>query len=629
MSNQAETRQSDKAWQPDCRFPAKSFLPLSSCRGIIMKIIASLITGWIILCSPVLLLAKDIGSDTFPLQAGETTTNVIPLSKKEKRQAEAFTEFAVGYYQLRKERTFSKETTEHFLNALKNDPLSDIPLKMLIGAWGAAPDRDKLRENLLPLAKKYPQALRINLLVAELLNIQEKYDQSKPILEASYETIAELPDAEKAGNKDIFELVATLGALYGQMKIFDEGEDFFDEVLDDEVFADNMKVRMAAVLFYSLQADQGEDGWFIFESRKERCRRKLETNLQVIEKLWQEKAAQVFAQEGILPVIELSPLFKVYKRYNMLDRGEDLLLDTLLYDPANQRVLLFLTAVLADAGKYHEAWRIWDIITKQSSEQPEFHFEQGRMALLARNYDQAVKAFEWYLLLRPDDPTALYQLGLVYFDTHRNDKAIYKLQKISKMPEAYYLISLCHHRKSRYQQAAEALAEAERIAKKEAIKDFLNREFYLTYASFCEKAKDIPKTVSILQELREQHPDDAEIANFLGYLWADRDEHLEEAKKLIEIALEKEPENAAFLDSMAWVLYRLGKPEEAVRFIADSLEHEGDLPDAVISDHAGDIYLQLGKKDLALKYWRLADETVSDDLNREAVREKIKQLTEK
>ena len=91
--------------------------------------------------------------------------------------------------------------------------------------------------------------------------------------------------------------------------------------------------------------------------------------------------------------------------------------------------------------------------------------------------------------------------------------------------------------------------------------------------------------------------------NYLGYMWVDRGLKLSEAKQLIEKALEIEPENAAFLDSLGWAFYKLNKPQEALSWLLKAVEHSEEA-DATLYDHLGDIYAALNQVDRAREAWR-------------------------
>ncbi len=86
----------------------------------------------------------------------------------------------------------------------------------------------------------------------------------------------------------------------------------------------------------------------------------------------------------------------------------------------------------------------------------------------------------------------------------------------------------------------------------------------------------------------------AEALNYLGYMWADLGNNLEEALELIQRAVDLEPDNAAYLDSLGWVLFRLGRAEDAVIWLERAVELSSE-PDPTLYDHLGDVYEALGR----------------------------------
>ena len=95
----------------------------------------------------------------------------------------------------------------------------------------------------------------------------------------------------------------------------------------------------------------------------------------------------------------------------------------------------------------------------------------------------------------------------------------------------------------------------------------------------------------------------AEAMNYLGYMWAEKGMKLEQARTLIEKAVQLEPKNAAFLDSMGWVLFKLNQPKEALGYLLKAIEHI-EKPDPTIYDHLGDVYADLNQMDQAGEAWR-------------------------
>ena len=79
----------------------------------------------------------------------------------------------------------------------------------------------------------------------------------------------------------------------------------------------------------------------------------------------------------------------------------------------------------------------------------------------------------------------------------------------------------------------------------------------------------------------------------------------EEAREMIEKAVNLEPTNSAYLDSLGWVLFKLDQPAEALPHILKAIEHN-DEPDATLYDHLGDIYAALKKTEKAREAWQKA-----------------------
>jgi Flp pilus assembly protein TadD len=102
---------------------------------------------------------------------------------------------------------------------------------------------------------------------------------------------------------------------------------------------------------------------------------------------------------------------------------------------------------------------------------------------------------------------------------------------------------------------------------------------------------------------------------------ADHDVRLEEAEGMIALAVQKEPDNGAFIDSMGWVYYRLGRLDEARRLLERAVDLTGNDP--VVREHLGDVYKSLNLKDLAMEQYRLS---LATDSGNQRVRNKLRAL---
>ncbi|NJL30976.1 MAG: hypothetical protein HC898_04745 [Phycisphaerales bacterium] len=116
-----------------------------------------------------------------------------------------------------------------------------------------------------------------------------------------------------------------------------------------------------------------------------------------------------------------------------------------------------------------------------------------------------------------------------------------------------------------------------------------------------------------LHRVLKLKPDDGPALNALGYGWADQGIQLPQAKAMIEKALSQEPENPAYLDSMGWVEYKLGRFPQAVEWLTKArMRPGGDHP--VILDHLGDALWRAGRKTEALRYWQVALDGITPDM---------------
>lgn len=126
----------------------------------------------------------------------------------------------------------------------------------------------------------------------------------------------------------------------------------------------------------------------------------------------------------------------------------------------------------------------------------------------------------------------------------------------------------------------------------------------------------------------KENPEDDLFLNNLAYIYALRGVKLDEAEKMARAALKNDPENAAYLDTMAWVLYRQKKYAEAVPFIEKAIRSfAGKGEESFESlDHAGDIYHALGRTEDAKAFWQRALKCAKTPQEKDAVTKKLANL---
>lgn len=126
-----------------------------------------------------------------------------------------------------------------------------------------------------------------------------------------------------------------------------------------------------------------------------------------------------------------------------------------------------------------------------------------------------------------------------------------------------------------------------------------------------------------LRRVLEIDPDNSGALNDLGYLLAEDGRDLEAARRMTERAVRQEPDNAAYVDSLGWALFRLGRLDEAQKYLERAARLRPDDPE--ILEHLGDVYRARGDHGAAQRAYRRALE--SDEEDSEALERKLAALT--
>ena len=149
------------------------------------------------------------------------------------------------------------------------------------------------------------------------------------------------------------------------------------------------------------------------------------------------------------------------------------------------------------------------------------------------------------------------------------------------------------------------------------------RQARMVLSSLCVSEGRVKEAVEWLEQVLDEYPENPGALNDLGYLWADENQHLDRAHRMVQQAVESDPENGAYRDSLGWVLYRRGQYDEAVPELEKAVEME---PDPVVLDHLGDAYWKANQQEKARTTWdRAAAELEADGKYDEAakIREKM------
>jgi len=188
------------------------------------------------------------------------------------------------------------------------------------------------------------------------------------------------------------------------------------------------------------------------------------------------------------------------------------------------------------------------------------------------------------------------------------EKALTNIRSIEKPKDA--------NRNILIQAEAEILIEEERFEEalsvfNTAIEEQSHPDLLYSRAMLAEKIDRFDILESDLMSIIEKDPSNAAALNALGYTLADRGERLEDAYNYIKRAYELSPGDFYILDSMGWVLYRLGRLDEAIDFLRKAIDLRND-PE--VAAHLGEVYWVMGNEKAAKNVWETAlKATPADD----------------
>lgn len=126
-------------------------------------------------------------------------------------------------------------------------------------------------------------------------------------------------------------------------------------------------------------------------------------------------------------------------------------------------------------------------------------------------------------------------------------------------------------------------------------------DFLYDAAMIAQESGDSKKSETYLLELLDINPDHVQASNALGYLWADQNRRLPEARALLEGAYRLAPLDPYVLDSMGWLCYREGKFDEAAEFILLSLKRQFDVE---VAEHLIEVLVAAKRNDEAASLWQ-------------------------
>jgi len=190
--------------------------------------------------------------------------------------------------------------------------------------------------------------------------------------------------------------------------------------------------------------------------------------------------------------------------------------------------------------------------------------------------------------------------------------------------EVYITLAQMYSRLKRWPEAEESLNQAEKLSTKDEDKEYV----YFLRGSTYERQKKYDDAEAQFRKVLASDAQNATALNYLGYMLADRGTKLDEAITLIKKAVDLDPANGAYLDSLGWAYFKMGKYDMAEENLTKASQHMGSDP--TVQDHLGDLYQKTGRLKLAAAHWERAinewNKTVSAEVDQDEVAKVTKKL---
>jgi tetratricopeptide (TPR) repeat protein len=338
---------------------------------------------------------------------------------------------------------------------------------------------------------------------------------------------------------------------------------------------------------------------------------------------------------------------QIYREMHQLDRAEESLLKARQYAPGNLEVMYNEAMLYQAQGRYDDAITVLsDAIAgvkgqsavlpsrrrslaflyqelgqlykdRQNYQAATFTFtelghlgdEEDRRARLllmdtyraAKDLPKALQAGREALAKYPSDPAIRASQALLLADNDQTDEAVKILRaqpsKSGADRESYLNMAQVYERGKRYKEAEEAARAAELLPGQP-------REKVVVWAllgSIYERQKLYDRAEQEFKKALAADPKNAYVLNYYGYMLGDLGQRLDEAESLVQRALQEEPFNGGYLDSLGWIYYKQNKLSDAEAMLRKALERESH--DATIHSHLGDVYSRLGRTEQAAAEW--------------------------
>lgn len=219
----------------------------------------------------------------------------------------------------------------------------------------------------------------------------------------------------------------------------------------------------------------------------------------------------------------------------------------------------------------------------------------------ARDYAKATAVAREAVAKIPNDNSIKLMLAGQLADTGKPDEGIAMAKALlNGKPgdrETELALAQIYTRLHRWKEADEELNNAEKLSTRPEDKIYL----HFVRGAYYERQKQYENAEVEFRKILAEDPNNSMTLNYLGYMLADRGEKLPEALAMIQKAVQLDPQNYAYLDSLGWAYFKLGQYDKAEENLHSAMQRNSTEP--TVHDHLGEVYEKTGRlKQAAAQY---------------------------
>jgi len=428
--------------------------------------------------------------------------------------------------------------------------------RILANLYFLTGDTNSASQEIQYIFNKQPGDKQTAELLAETYIYQKKPEEAI----STYETILA---TEPANKKALF----NTGVLYSQLGKYEKGIFYLEKYIELEPSSSEAYTYLG-IIYKKLEKLQDAELCF--------------------------KKAQDVSSNSVMPLLALAEFYEEQRNYEKALEIYDRVIKNIPEYPG----ILVKAAGLHLANKNLSTAKEYLLkASKSSKDNPLIPYYLGLISSEQKEYNEAINYFNEAIKCDKNMPEPYSQKGYVLTAMGESKKAVKSLEKAAGLGAdssfTYFLLALNY-------EYLKKSGKAEYYLKKVVELEPKNIKFLFELGTVLDKQKKIKEAEEIFSRIIQIDTAAAQAYNYLGYTFADRNIKLDEAAKLINIAVGLDPGNGAYLDSLGWLYYRQKNYQQA---LTQLLKASTIMEDPVIFDHLGDCYLVLGDTQMAVDSW--------------------------